>query len=314
MSKLITNIISVCKREKLGLMDLAEALTYYGNTNDSSRKYFILKSFFHIFIYTLKNRSRNIFVFWDNSVSTLSVMLICFIFRMKIIYYLHEPGGFKHKRQLRATFFYSLFATLNEHVCILLSTYVGISMRRNLEYGDYFLPLLYDERRPKHCPKKIIGFVGSQKKERMPDVFKSVAIGLKSFGYQISYFPSLEHGSSRKKKFEFLSKCSAVWNVFAYKYNLSGVTGDSFMSGVPIIVSKYEPHIKFLFRNDLAIKVNINDSSDKIIKKIIKYLNTQKNMTRQKKLQNDQSIFGGSRAFINYWKIAFDNIEGITKK
>jgi hypothetical protein len=310
--QLSTNIISVCKPTKLGLMDLAEALTFYGSKNDRSRRYLILNRFFDIFTFFLKNRTRNIFVIWDNSPRSLIVMLICFLLRMKTIYYLHEPGGFKHKRQLRATFFYSLFASLNELICKLLSNYIGISRADKIEHGDYFLPLLYDNRRPKHSPKNIIGFVGSQKKERIPDVFRDVALGLKSFGYDTGYFPSAEHGSSLKEKLDFLAKCSAVWNVFIYEYNLSGVTGDAFMSAVPLIVSDHEPFINLLLKNNLAIRVDINDTSDEFLVKIIKYMNSHKNSPNQKSLQNDQSLFGGATAFIDCWKVAFDNIESVS--
>ena len=312
MSKLITNIISVCKQEKLGLMDLADALTFYGKNNDPEREYFILNRIIDIFTAFFKKNTRNIFVIWDNSPRSLCVMIICFILRMKIIYYLHEPGGFWHKRQLRATFLYSLFASSNEFLCKSLSNYVGISRADKIEHGDYFLPLLYDDRRPNHSPKNIIGFVGSQKKERMPDVFRDVAIGLQSFGYDIGYFPSAIHGKSRKEKFDFLAKCSAVWNVFIYEYNLSGVTGDAFMSCVPLIVSDHEPFINLLLKNDLAIRVDINDTSDEIIVKIIKYMNSRRERSNQESLKKEQSRFGGAAAFMDYWKVAFDNIESVS--
>lgn len=314
MSKLITNIISVCKQEKLGLMDLADALTFYGKNNDPERNYFTLNRIIDIFKAFFKKNTRNIFVIWDNSPRSLCVMIICFILRMKIIYYLHEPGGFKHKRQLRATFLYSLFASSNEFLCKSLSSYVGISRKDKIEHGDYFLPLLYDDRRPNHSPKNIIGFLGSQKKERIPDVFRDVAIGLQSYGYDIGYFPSAVHGKSRKEKFDFLAKCTAVWNVFIYEYNLSGVTGDSFMSGTPIIVSDFEPFMNILLKYNLAIKVNINDSSDVIVAKIIKYLRLPKKRLSKTNIQNQQSIFGGASAFINYWKVAFDDIENLPLK
>lgn len=304
-------ILSVCKPKKLGLMDLAKSLVWYGNTLDSNNRYFILDGFLYfisISINAIKKRETVICIFWDNSLYTLIYLVLSRLFLFKTIYYYHEPGGYSHKRQLRASISYSLFASIGDKIFLTLTQFIGISKVDNINSGDFFLPLLYASERPFHLKyTKKIGYLGNIKAERLPNILKRVEIQLNTLGYEVIYFPSIKYGRSTSDKYSFLSQCAAIWNVYAYPYTLSAVTGDAFMSNTPLIVSKYEPFLQVLSANNLAILLDPYSSDIDMVKLIDESIKKNEESSPSSSLIHDQSKFGGGEAF-EYWRECFDRI------
>ncbi len=309
----MTTIISICRPNKLGLIDLAKSLVRYGNELDKQRKYLLLMTFaefFCILIKARKSKEKVICIFWDNSLYSLSYLILSRLFFFKTIYYYHEPGGYAHKRRLRATIAYSFFSSFAECVYLSISNFIGISRKDKISSGDYFLPLLYDDIRPLHIKgTKKIGYLGNLKKERLPNVLKEIEPLLNAKGYEVVYFPSIRYGQSTFDKYAFLSQCTAVWNVYAYPYNLSGVTGDAFMSNTPLIVSEFEPFLDILNTNNLAILFDRSEPNEVMVEKIEKSIKIIDDSPPSKSLTSDQSRFGGKIAFLDYWKRCFDEID-----
>jgi len=305
-------ILSVCKPNKLGLMDLAKSLVWYGNTLDSNNRYFILEGFLYfisISINAIKKKETVICIFWDNSLYSLMYLVLSRLFLFKTIYYYHEPGGYSHKRQLRASISYSLFASVGDKIFLTLTQFIGISKVDNINSGDFFLPLLYANERPLHLKyTKKIGYLGNLKGERLPNVLKRIEIQLNTLGYEVIYFPSIKYGRSTSDKYSFLSQCAAIWNVYAYPYNLSAVTGDAFMSNTPLIVSKYEPFLQVLSNNNLAILLDPYLSDIDLVKLIDESIKKNEESSPSSSLIHDQSKFGGGAAFHEHWRECFERI------
>jgi len=304
----MAKIFCFCKKSKYGLVDLANAVIYYGNKNDFENTYELIHDLQELFHRFFSNRSKTIVIIWDNSLAGLMAILLSRLIGIYVIYYLHEPGGYSHKRQLKATITYSLLASINEYISAKIANGVGVSLIEKIRYGDYFLPLLYDDRRPKREPSRIIGFVGSKKNERMPSTYKEVMKNLDKAGYSLSYFPSAETGKTAHDKFLFLSKCSAVWNVFAYKYNLSGVTGDCIMSEVPVIISQHEPFLRELNKIGISILVNNQDPPNVIADKILDFLKKSAPLKNEILNSKIKSNFAGDAAFVDRWLFTIHKI------
>ncbi len=306
-------IVSVCRPKKLGLMDLARSLVFYGNALDKKRNYVVLEGaadFFSILINAIKKNERVICVFWDNSFFSLLYLIFSRILLFKTVYYYHEPGGYSHKRKLRATIKYSLLASIGEKIYLSLTNFVGISRKDKISSGDFFLPLLYGNQRPLHVKRtKKIGYLGNFKNERLPNVLKRIEAKLNARGYEVIYFPSSTYGNTTFEKYQFLSQCAAIWNVYAYPYNLSGVTGDAFMSNTPLILSKYEPFLDILVSNNLAILLDPLESDETMVKIIDESIKLIDETPPTSSLGSDQSNFGGADAFLDFWKNCFDQID-----
>ena len=210
-------IYSVCKKNKFGLLDIANSLVMYGTRIDPERKYKIIVTFASAFIVfyqqflsliNLRATEKVTFIIWDNSLFTLCIAFIARFSSINIIYYYHEPGGIKHKLSLNASLSYSILASLIENIFISLSSRVAVSQKDKLLYADFYLPLLYSDIRPNHLHgNNIIGYIGKLKGERMPDLLLQLESELKKQGYTIEYFPSKSNGTSQTDKFDFLSKC-----------------------------------------------------------------------------------------------------------
>jgi hypothetical protein len=305
------HVISVCNPKKLGLMDFSRALVYYGSRYDKTRAYISPTKFFDIFnayLEVKKNKRKGICIIWDNSFYTFSLAIMARFFMIKTIYYYHEPGGLAHKLELRAPFFRIIIQRLAEMLNFIIADYVAVSKLNKIEKDFVFLPLLYDDRRPKKIINtNKIGFIGALKSERLPELFKSLESFFNDNKYELIFFPSKKYGSSAKDKYKFLSECEAIWNVFAYPYNLSGVSGDAFFSKTPLILSKHEPFMNLLSKNGLAILVNPSMPPEEICEHIIKSIRTR-NSSTSKPSYSDLSSFGGKKAFQLNWLKTFNII------
>ena len=155
-----------------------------------------------------------------------------------------------------------------------------------------------------------LGYIGKLKGERMPDLLLQLESELKKQGYTIEYFPSKSNGTSQTDKFDFLSKCDAIWNVFRYPYILSGVTGDAFMSSTPLIVSSYEPFKNMLKKNNLLIEIDYSEPPTIILQKIVQGINKCNIKPCDGNERNRaQSMFAGEKAFREFWLKAFETLE-----
>jgi len=305
-------IISFTHPNKLGLIDIANALTDYGGTYDKSRKYLSISNLFDLLKALIRNRNnKTICVIWDNSLYSLNAMLICCIYRVKILYYLHEPGGIGQKLYKGDPFIYSIKASLGEWLMKLISSKVLIARADKLAFGDFYAPLLYNHDRP--YPKKnsnIIGFLGAKRRHRMHHVFKSISSKLTKNGYKIYYFPSSKYGKNLEDKVKFLEECCAIWNCYGAPYNQSGVTGDCIASGVPCIVSQFEPFIDDLEKLGLLIKIDIRLSDDDLAHQLVNFLDerSKSNTHFNHSKKELASIYGGDLAFKKHWLNIFDSV------
>ncbi len=309
-------VASICHPAKLGLLDLAKALNHYGLAHDQERDYIILEDVFHLICLVRKLRKlegTGICVVWDNSLRSLLIALIARALGIRIAYYYHEPGGFGQKIFKSDPLFYSLKATLGEWIFLKASHYHIVARPDKIGFGDVFCPLLYSDSRPEfECPpEKLIGFLGAKRNQRLYNLFILLEPKLKRAGYQIAFFPSTEYGSSTEEKFEFLSRCSAVWNVYGVPYNQSGVTGDCLMSGTPVIHSSFEPFRSLLNELNLGIELDLFQTCDVMILNLLKNLDGKslfRNDIERIRLSTSKSNFGGQQAFLKYWKPYFDGI------
>lgn len=313
MSNNSNSIISFIHPKKFGLIDIANALTEYGCVNDKTRVYSSISNL-KVLIKKLianKNRKKTICIFWDNSFYSLNAMLVCIFFRVKILYYLHEPGGIGQKLYKGDPFIYSIKASFAEWLMKLISSKILVARADKLAFGDYYAPLLYSHNRPyAKQNSKTIGFLGAKRDHRMHHVFERISSKLIENGYKIIYFPSHAYGKDIKAKVKFMEECCAIWNCYGVPYNQSGVTGDCIASGVPCIVSKYEPFIDDLEKLDLLVKLDIRLSDDELALQLINILEerikAKKHFDNQKK--ELASIYGGELAFNKHWLKIFNSL------
>lgn len=299
-------IISLCHKKKYGLLDIANALTMYGNRHENFIDFYLLSNSINLFKLLTNSPNKIICcVVWDNSFFSLFNCFLLKLFSIKIIYYYHEPGGFRHKvNNLKNKFFSALGQSIAEFLFKLLSTYNAVSLKKNLHHGHFYLPILFSDIRPPRRKKnKTIGFMGFRKRERCPILFEKTVQILQKNGYQAIFFPSKEYGFLEHQKFDFLSRTDIVWNVFNCPNNISAVTGDAFMSKTPIIVSKYEKFIKLLRKHNLCVEIDIYDPPNFIAEKILSYLSMNNNPLPS--ISTDHSNFGGSKAYVKYWQPVF---------
>ena len=302
-------VLSLCHKKKYGLSDISEALVGYGNTLEKHIRFIHVQTLSELLAIITKHKSKILCsISWDNSRSTFTKVLILYLSRIKNIYYYHEPMGIRYKLSMKASLTYSIISSFAEILFKIFSSYKAVSLEVFLNKGNFYLPLLYDEVRPKKNNKnnKTIGFVGFKKKERLPRLYEDVMSILKRDGYKAAYFPSEQYGFTKKAKLKFLSEVSMVWNVFVSPYTQSAVTADAFMSNTPLILSNHEPFKKLLKKHNLALFVSPNDSKEIISRRIVKFLETQKNPS--KNLPKDISMFGGSEAYLKYWQPVFNKI------
>lgn len=303
-------IISLCNERKHGLLDISNSLVMYGNKNEQSLSFLSISNFNNLISFLTKRKDKKevCCVIWDNSLFTFISTLFLKFFSVKIIYYYHEPDGFKHKIvNLKANFFLASIQFLAELCFKFLSDLRAVSLKNKLPKANFYLPLLYsDQRPPRLNVTKKIGFIGYIKRERSPELFNQVASILKNYGYEVIFFPSEKYGKSQKEKFKFLANVEFIWNVFNCPNVLSAVSSDAFMSGTPLIVSKYEKFLPLLNKYNLAIRINLNDSPETISKKILEY---KYNSTILKKsLIKDQSTLGGNLAYKKFWSPVLNNL------
>ncbi len=302
-------IISLCNERKHGLLDISNALVMYGNKNEQRLSFLSISNFNNLitFLSQRNNRKEACCVVWDNSLFSFFSTLVLKFFFVKIIYYYHEPDGFKHKIvTLKVNFLLALTQFLAESCFKFLSDLRAVSLKTKLAKANFYLPLLYSDQRPPRLKvAKKIGFIGYVKRERSPELFNQVASILKKYGYEAIFFPSEKYGKSQKEKFKFLAKTEFIWNVFNCPNVLSGVSADAFMSGTPLIVSKYEKFLTLLDKYNLAIRINLNDSPETISKKILEY---NYNSIKKKSLIKDQSTFGGNLAYKKFWSPVLNNL------
>ncbi len=309
--KRVKIIFSVCNKKKYGLRDISDALIFYGTKFDKNRIYKALGSFNELFQYCKQYSIKgSIAIVWDNSIKSLTLAIFFRIAGAHVIYYYHEPGGYRHKRQLRASITFSFLSVILEKLNKLIAKYTAISMLKNKQYGDFYLPILYEDSRPKsNSNAKVIGYLGKIKNERCVTQLESIREIAMLHGYSIKYFPSNEFGSDKEAKFNFLSNCAVIWNYYKYQYNMSAVTGDCIFSGTRIIINPYfEPEIDILNRCQLSINVlneDLNDSK-KLWEVISKNINSEPNHSE---LEIQKSILGGQNAFIENWLPVFRKIE-----
>ena len=302
-------VLSLCHKKKYGLVDISEALVRYGNTLEKQMCFIHVQTLAELLSIIIEHKSKILCsISWDNSNSTFIKVLILYLSRIKNIYYYHEPMGIKYKLSMKASLTYSIISSFAESLFKIFSSYKAVSMEILLHKGNFYLPLLYDEVRPKKNNKnnKTIGFVGFKKKERLPGLYEDVMNILKQDGYKVAYFPSDQYGFTKQAKLKFLSEVSMVWNVFVSPYTLSGVTADAFMSNTPLILSNHEPFKDLLKKHNLALFVSPSDPKKLISSRIIKFLETQKKPS--KNLLKDMSSFGGSEAYLKYWQPVFNKI------
>ncbi len=314
-------VASICHPKKLGLIDLAKALQYYGQTYDRQRTYVLLHN-----ITDLKNLLRGarnsggigLCIVWDNSLRSLLFALIARLLGVVTAYYYHEPGGFGQKIFKSDPFFYSLMATFGEWAFRKSTNFHIVARPDKIGFGDAFCPLIFDDRRPIHelGQKKIIGFLGARRNQRLFNLFNLLVPDLKKAGYLVAFFPSKEYGSSNEEKFAFLSQCTAVWNVYGVPYNQSGVTGDCLMSSTPVIYSAFEPYGSLLRELDLGIELDLMQPQPELARHLLDELERMNGMHKKSSdisLSKVQSDFGGRGAFVKYWLPFFASLQGSKK-
>jgi len=300
-------IISLCHKKKYGLLDLSKALILYGNRYEKELFFYSISSLLELVNFLKFNKNKIVCcVIWDNSIFSLLASIFIKLKKIKIIYYFHEPGGLKHKiDNLNVSYKLAILQFTSEIFFKFISDFTAVSLKKNIKYGNFFLPILYSDLRPSRKRNlKKIGFIGFKKKERCPKLFEDVIYYLRPKGYDAAYFPSDQYGFSETDKFNFLSKVDIVWNVFCCPNNLSAVTGDAFMSKTPLIISKYERFGALLKKHNLCIKINISNTPEQIANKILFYL--QNNNKSLINIKEDQAKFGGSSAYIKYWHPTFN--------
>lgn len=309
-------IISFCQKRKKGLLDHADALKYFGNKLDSERIYLVSKDVFVFSFVLFKHKSLNSKLYvltWDNSIQSLFVSILARIFGGVNIYYYHEPGGFGQKIFKSDGFFYSLFASFAEYIFCLISKYKLVARPDKICFGDFYCPLLYnaDTIASDINSRTMIGFLGAKRNQRLYNLFKSIIPDLNNEGYDVGFFPSNRFGSSKDDKLKFLRNSLFIWNVYGVPYNQSGVTGDCFMNGVPVIFSKFEPFKKLLLNFELGFELDINLPKNELVRNLFMKIDENKKLINRKNsslLIDAQSKFGGQEAFLQFWKSFFDSI------
>lgn len=309
-------IASICRPNKLGLLDLAKALEYYGQVSDMERDHLVLENLVHLIRVVDKARrsgGTGLCVIWDNSLQSLLAALIARLLGVKTAYYYHEPGGIGQKLLKSDPVFYSLKAALGEWLFKKATHFHIVARADKIGFGDAFCPLLFDDRRPEHNSesKPLIGFLGARRNQRLYNLFKSLTPNLREAGYDIAFFPSAEHGQSAEEKFSFLSQCTAVWNVYGVPYNQSGVTGDCIMSGTPVIHSAFEPYRSLLRELNLGVEVDLMRPQPDLARQIVEQLKSLGGVHKgapRLSIVDAQSFFGGLMAFRQYWQPFFDTI------
>lgn len=307
----ILSVFSVVHPKKYGLLDICEALTYYGNQSDSRRTYTTLTSVADLAMVCIRSRSQKGsigLVFWDNSFFSLISLFIGKLFGARTFYYLHEPGGIGQKLIKGDPFLYSVRASLAEVLMAYLADKTLVPRLDTLVFGDFYAPLLFvdvpDELNL--SGKKFIGFLGGRRKSRLEHVYRGIQVKLNEYGIESGYFPSKEFGFSKEDKSAFLHQCDAVWNVYGVPYNQSGVTGDCIMSDVRCIVSHHEPFLEDLRQLNLAVEVDIVTDEDSIIEKLMSIYKDDSKKIDESDRREIRSKFGGAYAFTRYWKPIFD--------
>jgi len=310
----IINVFSVVHPKKYGLLDICEALSFYGNQSDSARAYSTITSRVKLAELLVRGKSKKGsigLVFWDNSFFSLFCLCLGKLFGAQTFYYLHEPGGIGQKLVKGDRFIYSIGASLAEALMGRLASKVLVPRFEALVFGDYYAPLLFvGDESEYNCPeKKFIGFLGGRRKSRLEHVYRGIQAKLNELGIESGYFPSKEFGFSKEDKLAFLNRCDAVWNVYGVPYNQSGVTGDCIMSDVRCIVSHYEPFLSDLRKLDLAVEVDIASDNESIVKKLMSIYKEDSNNVDESYRREIRSKFGGTLAFSKYWKPVFDPSE-----
>ena len=310
----ILNVISVVHPKKYGLLDICEALSFYGNQSDSARAYSTITSRAKLAKLLVQRKSKKGsigIVFWDNSFFSLFCLCLGKLFGARTFYYLHEPGGIGQKLIKGDRFIYAICASLAEALMGRLASKVIVPRFEALVFGDCYAPLLFvgDESEYNSSEKKFIGFLGSRRKSRLEHVYRGLQAKLNKLGVESGYFPSKEFGVSKEDKLAFLNRCDAVWNVYAVPYNQSGVTGDCIMSDIRCIVSHYEPFLEELRQLNLALEVDITTDEDLIIEKLMSIYKEDSKKIDESDRRKIRSKFGGTLAFSKYWKPLFNHSE-----
>lgn len=305
-------VFSVVHPKKFGLYDIARALSLFGNTIDASRLYTEISGLGEMLKVCLArsrvNRSRH-FVFWDNSVFSMVMMLIARASNGSTYYYLHEPGGLGQKLVKGDGLLYSILASIAESLMMLIANMTLVPSPDKLVFGDKFAPLLFIESsspEPIRGDKTFVGFLGARRRSRLHHVFSEVSEHLCNAGYPTAYFPSEEHGYSGADKLVFLRHCKAVWNVYGVPYNQSGVTGDCIMNRVRCVVSKHEPYRATLDALGLCIEIDMRQSPEQIADVIIGSIAVSQKPDDNGEAAKAASEFGGAEAFRRYWLPLFD--------
>jgi hypothetical protein len=311
-------VISFCHRTKLGLRDHSLALVKYGTLRDKKRVYRESGSLFYSFINILKHRLRGqsvICVIWDNSWTSLALSILAQLSRCHVVYYYHEPGGLGQKLFKGDPAIYAVAASLAESAFKMVATRTVVARRDRLAFGDAFCPLLYDDARPRRrsTSAPLIGFLGARRQHRLYNQFLIVADLLRKQGWEVGFFPSERWGSSTADKFNFLSLCKMVWNVYGVPFNQSGVTGDCFMSGTPMVHSPLEPEKSKLASAGLSIQISLDMKPEEICRLI---LASSQSRSSIENLQNNEdheikSEYGGKIAFEENWLNLFESLKSI---
>lgn len=308
------HVISFVHPTKLGLLDHAEALTEYGTLLDEKRSYHTHTSIFNLAVNLIqmrRNGSQCICVFWDNSINTLIAMLLCSLFRVPKLYYLHEPGGIGQKLSKGDPFIYSLKAAFAESLFKSVSSMVLVARCDKLAFGDYYAPLLFNDDRPVRVnSSRVIGFLGAKRNHRLYHIWQRISAELVSKGYELREFPSADYGKTNAEKVSFLSECACVWNCYGVPYNQSGVTGDCIASAVPCIVSGYEPFAKELKELELLIELDIKLPESEMVAQLIDQLekNIKHDTACKDRTHQFASEIGGRLAFSKYWLPIFHSL------
>jgi hypothetical protein len=298
------NIFSVCHRKKLGLIDLSEALLAYGRQFDPDAHYASVYSWSDLGkIFSRPKPGTSIAIIWNNSSFSLAAALVCKLCGVKVVYYLHEPGGLGQKLIKADPFLYSLAASFGEGVFQRVADYVAVPRHDKIAFGDVYLPLLVLEDRPPPSPSpRLVGYVGARHHQRLHPFFASLESLFREAGFTPAYFPSKEHGSSREDKFKFLSNCAVVWNAYGVPLNQSAVTYDCAMSSIPTIATAYEPFREILRGLGLYHEIRLTDGPDAVKKQIRGILESLSGQGARKKADFEaRSEFGGSASFRRHW-------------
>lgn len=300
-------VISYVHPKKFGLLDHANALTEFGNSIDSDRKYSTETNIIKFAKKLISNRGKgvnSICIFWDNSLYAYIAMLICFFLGAQRLYYLHEPGGIGQKLNKGDPFIYSLKASFGEWLIKKISSAILIPRHDKLAFGNFYTPLLYSDIRPnRKRDSNIIGFLGARRSHRLHHLFQRISEELITRGYEVKYFPSSSYGKTNFDKINFLSNCACIWNCYGVEYNQSGVTGDCIASGIPCVVSCHEPFRKELDELGLLIELDIKLEEKKLIDQLIFKLenNDKYDIYFDDKSKKLVSEIGGRLAFSKYW-------------